>query len=188
MITDPPDLSRKQEEYTVTFAQKLDKAIGYIFHGFEWAVRILLVAMTILIVLQVMLRNVFHYSIRWGDEVALDMFIYITFFTLAVALRGDQHLRVELFVSWLPEKGRKCLELIDNLILLTLSVMMVYTGFILVQYGFNSKMASTGWPTAIIYLPTPLAGLMCCIQQIMRIFGIAKSEVADRYIKGVFKE
>lgn len=172
----------------MTFAQKLDKAIGYIFHGFEWAVRILLVAMTLLIVLQVTLRNVFSYSLKWGDEVALDMFIYITFFTLAVALRGDQHLRVELFVARLPRLGRKYLELIDNLILLALCGMMFWTGIILVKYGFNSKMASTGWPTAVIYLPTPITGLMCCIHQVMRIFGIAKSEVADRYIKGVFEE
>lgn len=172
----------------MTFAQKLDKMVGYIFHGFEWAVRILLVAMTLLIVLQVTLRNLFGYSIRWGDEVALDMFIYITFFTLAVALRGDQHLRVELFVARLPKGARKLVELLDNLILLALCIMMVYTGFILVQYGLNSKMASTGWPTAVIYLPTPITGIMCCIHQVMRILGIAKSEVAERYIKGVFEE
>lgn len=172
----------------MTVAQKFDKAMGYIFHGFEWAVRILLVAMTVLIVVQVMCRNIFSYSISWADEVALDMFIYITFFTLAVTLRGDQHLRVELFVAHLPKVGRKYLELLDNLILLALSIMMVYTGFLLVKYGFNSKMASTGWPTAIIYLPTPITGLVCCIHQVLRVFGIAQSEVADRYIKGVFEE
>lgn len=172
----------------MTIARKIDRVIGYVFHGFEWAVRILLIAMTLLIVLQVSLRNLFHYSIRWGDEVALDMFIYITFFTMAVALRGDQHLRVELFVSWLPQKGRWLLELIDNIILFLLSVLMVYTGFVLVRLGFNSKMASTGWPTAVIYFPTPVAGIMCCIQQVLRIFGIAESEVANRYIKGVFRE
>ncbi len=170
------------------FIEKLDRAIGCIFHGFEWAVRVLLVAMTLLIVLQVILRNGFNYSIRWGDEVALNMFIYITFFTLAVALRGDQHLRVELFVTWLPEKCRWLLELIDNLILLALCGMMVYTGFALVKYGFNSKLPSTGWPTAVIYLPTPLTGIMCCIHQVMRLLGVAKSDVADRYIKGVFEE
>lgn len=169
-------------------AKKIDWFIGYVFHGFEWVVRILLVAMTLLIVLQVSLRNIANYSIRWGDEVALNMFIYITFFTMAVALRGDQHLRVELFVSWLPQKLRWLLEQFDNVVLLLLSVMMVYTGFRLVQYGFNSTMASTGWPTAVIYLPTPLTGIMCCIQQLLRLFGIAKSDVADRYIKGVFEE
>ena len=155
--------------------EKLDSFLGYIFHIFEWVVRALLIFITLLISMQVFLRAAFEYSIPWAEEVSLIAFIYITFFTLAIGVRYDLHLRVQLFV-------------LNNLILLAISVLMLYTGIKLTLYGVASIMPATRWPTSVIYFPTPVAGLMCCIHLVLRLLGIAHSDVADNYIKGAFKE
>ncbi len=171
----------------MTLMQRIYNFVNHLFDAFEWIVRILLVFITIIISLQVFLRA-FNYSIHWIEEVALIAFIYITFFTLAIAMRYDLHLRIEMFVSRLPKTGRKNIELFDNLVLLLISILMLYTGIKLTAYGVASIMPATRWPTSIIYLPTPIAGVMCCLQQIFRLAGIAHSDVADNYIKGAFEE
>lgn len=150
----------------------IDRVESAIYTGFEWICRAILVGITLLIALQVLLRAVFSYSIPWSEEVALIGFIYITFFTMAIAVRHDQHLRVELFVSKLPRVGKKAVDTLDNLIMLAISIMMLVTGMKLVQYGFSSIMPSTRWPTSIIYLPTPICGLMASIQQLLRLLGL----------------
>lgn len=103
-----------------------------IYTGFEWICRVILVFITLLIAVQVFLRAAFRYSIPWSEEVSLMGFIYITFFSMAIAVRHDQHLRVELFVSKFPRAGKKAIDLIDNIVMLAISIMMFYTGIKLV--------------------------------------------------------
>lgn len=164
--------------------EKIDKVESVIYNAFEWIVRILLVFVTLLISVQVLLRAVFSYSIPWSEEVALMIFIYITFFTMAITVRHDQHLRVELFVSKFKRGGKQAIEFFDNLIMLVISLMMLYTGIQLVQYGVASIMPATRWPTSIIYLPTPICGALASIQQILRLTGISTSESARKFIEG----
>lgn len=168
--------------------EKIDRWVGFVFHIFEWAVRILLVFITILITLQVLLRALTNKGLIWAEEVALIAFIYITFFTMAIAMRYDLHLRVQLFVSGFPKPVRWAIELLNNIFLLILSVIMLYTGVQLTLHGMGSIMTATRWPTSVIYAPTAITGLMCTLHQIMRLTGVTQSDVAKEYIEGVFKE
>ena len=161
----------------------IDKVESAIYTGFEWICRAILVGITFLIALQVLLRAALNYSIPWSEEVALMGFIYITFFTMAIAVRHDQHLRVELFVSKFPRVGKKAIDMLDNLIMLVISIMMLVTGIKLVQYGLSSIMPATRWPTSVIYLPTPICGLMASIQQFLRLLGLNEpSDAAKAFI------
>lgn len=162
----------------------IDRVESVIYTGFEWICRAILVGITILIALQVLLRAVFNYSIPWSEEVSLIGFIYITFFTMAIAVRHDQHLRVELFVSKFPRAGKKVIDILDNLIMLAISIMMFVTGVSLVRYGLSSIMPATRWPTSVIYLPTPICGLMASVQQLLRLLGLNEQSEATKAFLG----
>ncbi len=166
----------------------INKYIDYIYKAFELVVKVMLVFITLLIAVQVLLRALFKYSIPWSEEISLICFIYITFFSMAIGVRYDLHLRVQLFVSGFTQPVRKVIEFLNNIILLVICSMMFYTGIKLTIYGVASVMPATQWPTSVIYLPTPIAGFMSCIHIILRLLGISGSETADNYIKGAFKE
>ena len=164
--------------------QYIDRVESAIYTGFEWICRAILVGITLLIALQVFLRAAFNYSIPWSEEVALMGFIYITFFTMAIAVRHDQHLRVELVVSKFPRAGKKAIDTLDNIVMLAISIMMLTTGIQLVKYGLSSIMPSTRWPTSVIYLPTPICGLMASIQQLLRLLGLNEPSDAAKAFYG----
>lgn len=172
----------------VEFAKKLDSILGIVFHIFEWIVRGLLIAIVLVITAQVFTRNALDYNIRWADEAAIDLFVYIVFFTMAIAMRYDLHLRVELFVTRLPKRGRYLLELLNNLFLLFLSILMIYSGYKLAVQGMGSVQPTTRLPNAVIYAATPIAGIVCFLHIMLRIFNVAHSDTAERYIEGVFEE
>lgn len=172
----------------IKFAKKLDALLGIVFHIFEWIVRLLLVAIILVVSAQVFTRNLLSYNIRWADEAAIDLFVYIVFFSLAIAVRYDIHLRVELFVSRIPKRGRIAIEFLNNLFLLFLSILMIYSGYKLALQGLGSIQPTTRLPNAVIYAATPIAGIVCFLHILLRIFNIAKSDTATRYIEGVFDE
>jgi TRAP-type C4-dicarboxylate transport system permease small subunit len=165
--------------------KKANNILECIFGTMEWLVRFILVAMTVLVSLQVVCRSQFNISIKWVEEVSLIGMIYVTFFTLALGIHYDSHLRIEMFVQWLPRRGRQALEFVNNLLLLFVSFLMVYFGWQLTRYGMASIMPATHLPTSIIYLPTPIAGFLGCIHITLRLAGIVPpSEVAIAYIDG----
>lgn len=161
---------------------RINRIESVVYDVFEWIVRIMLVFVTLLIITQVFLRAVFNYSIPWSEEVSLILFIYITFFTMAITVRQGQHLRVDLFVSRFPRNARKAVEFFDNLVMFCISVMMVWTGIRLTQYGVSSIMPATRWPTSVLYLPTPICGALACIQQFLRMIGFSTTERAQQFI------
>jgi TRAP-type C4-dicarboxylate transport system permease small subunit len=166
-------------------AEKVNSILEAVFKGMEWLCRIILVVMTLLVSAQVISRSGFNFSIKWAEEVSLICMIYVTFFTLALGIHYDSHLRIEMFVQWLPKKGRRALEFINNLLMLFIAIMMVYYGWRLALYGRASLMPAIHVPTTIIYIPTPVAGLVSCAHLILRLFGmIPPSETAVAYING----
>jgi TRAP-type C4-dicarboxylate transport system permease small subunit len=169
----------------VSIPEKLNAVVEKIFVILEWLSRIILVIMTLLVSAQVVSRSGLNISIKWAEEVSLICMIYITFFTLALGIHYDSHLRIEMFMQWLPKKGRRALEFINNLLLLFVAIMMVYYGWRLAMYGRASLMPAIHVPTTIIYIPTPVAGIVSCIHLFFRIFGvIPPSEAANAFING----
>jgi TRAP-type C4-dicarboxylate transport system permease small subunit len=165
--------------------EKINNILEKVFKILEWLSRIILVVMTLLVSAQVISRSGFNFSIKWAEEVSLICMIYITFFTLALGIHYDSHLRIEMFMQWLPKKGRRALDFINNLLLLFVSIMMVYYGWRLALYGRASLMPAIHVPTSIIYIPIPIAGLASCFHLILRIFGmIPQSETASNFING----
>ena len=171
----------------IKFAKKLDALLGIVFHIFEWIVRLLLVAIILVVSAQVFTRNLLSYDIRWADEAAIDLFVYIVFFSLAIAVRYDIHLRVELFVSRIPKRGRIAIEFLNNLFLLFLSILMIYSGYKLALQGLGSVQ-----PIHTAAQCRNLCRNSYCryrlFYTLLRIFNIAKSDTATRYIEGVFDE
>lgn len=166
-------------------AEKLTAVLEAAFKVIEWLCRIILVVMTLLVSAQVVSRSGFNFSIKWAEEVSLICMVYITFFTLALGIHYDSHLRIEMFVQWLPKNGRRALEFINNLLMLFISVMMVYYGWRLAVYGRASLMPAIHVPTTIIYIPAPVAGFVSCIHLVCRIFGvIPPSATASAYMNG----
>ncbi|MDR0440955.1 MAG: TRAP transporter small permease [Candidatus Accumulibacter sp.] len=164
-------------------AEKVNSILEAVFKTLEWLSRIILVVMTLLVSAQVISRSYFNFSIKWAEEVSLICMIYITFFTLALGVHYDSHLRIEMFVQWLPKKGRRALEFINNLLMLFIAIMMTYYGWRLAMYGRASLMPATHVATTIIYIPTPVAGFVSCVHLILRIFGmIPASETAKAYM------
>ncbi|MCL2001496.1 MAG: TRAP transporter small permease [Planctomycetes bacterium] len=168
----------------VAFLNKwiLDPAFAAVSHS----VKALLLFMTVLVSGQVFLRATTGRSIFWAEEVSLIAMVWLTFLALAMGIRYDIHIRLDMFVNWLPKRGKIILEYILNLILLFVTGMMVYYGGSLTFHiGMLSQLPATRFPTAVIYGIAPAVGILCCLQILSRLMGGPRSQLTQNFIDGI---
>jgi len=126
-------------------------------------VALLLAASILLIFSDAMLRVLFSYSIFWLQEVILYFVVWSTMLGAAVAVRNDEHIKVDLLIGALKPKLQMTLKLATSLVGLFFSVVFTYSGINVVFEAYRSGIGSITTletPLWIPYLILPAAGII----------------------------
>ena len=81
----------------------LKKVVDRVTVTCEWVAIACFIATVALVVVSVVFRPL-HIAAPWSDEGACLLFIWTTFLSAAVALRRNQHIRIDVLLLKLPEK------------------------------------------------------------------------------------
>ena len=92
-------------------------------------------ACTILVNANIFTRYLFSTPIYWAEEVATSLFIWTVFIGSAYAFRTKAHLGVDILVKMLPEKAKRAVTLVIQVIEIAVLVMLTYVA---AQYVANS--------------------------------------------------
>lgn len=134
---------------------------------------ILILAMAFIMVMNVILRYVFHFSFNWADEIIRYLCIYMSFLGIASAWKYGTHIGVTLFVEHVMPKGiRKYIRLLQDIISIFFLAVTVYFGFILVERIIASNQLSPALkvPMWAIYGIVPITSILGIIQLLIGIF------------------
>jgi TRAP-type C4-dicarboxylate transport system permease small subunit len=136
---------------------------GRLFHFFDniesYICRTLLSIFVILLFVQILTRELFSYSIPWGEEVATYMFVWFVFFGASYAARMAAHNRVTFQFKAFPKKVADYIEAFADLIWVIFNLYFVYLSYDFVFHKMNLfwKSQTTGIPMKYIYMILPLA-------------------------------
>ena len=130
----------------------------------DLGISFLLLAMTILVAISVFLRYVLNIGFVWAEELVIFIFVYLTFCGAAVALNKKAHIKIDVFVEYLPVKMQKVVAIIVNFGIAVFSLIILITGLQLIkQVGYVTS-AGFRIPIGYAYLAVPLsAGAMLVI-------------------------
>lgn len=125
----------------------------------EYLCTLLLTSFVILLFLQIVLRQLFQYSIPWGDEVATYMFVWFAFLGASVAAKMSAHNRVSFQFSPFPAIVRKVSETFADFLWIVFNLYFVYLSYDFVFNKMNLfwKSQTTGIPMKYFYMILPLA-------------------------------
>ncbi|MCF6092407.1 TRAP transporter small permease [Microaerobacter geothermalis] len=110
-----------------------------------------LASMSILVFGNVVLRYVFNSGITWSEEMSRFLFVWMVFLGAIAALKENMHLGVDVFVKLLPEKWRKLLFVISNLMVLYVLWLVLDGSWKMTILNMASKAPATGLPLSFVY-------------------------------------
>ncbi|WP_133407378.1 TRAP transporter small permease [Parashewanella tropica] len=125
----------------------------------EYLCALLLALFVLLLFVQIVLRQLFQYSLPWGDEVATYMFVWFAYLGAVVAAKMSAHNRVTFHFSFFPPIVKTVSETIADLLWLVFNAFFVYLSYDFVFNKMNLfwKSQTTGIPMKYFYMILPIA-------------------------------
>lgn len=146
-------------KYLTRFLDIVMKAIGWFLIG-------VLGVMTVVLVLSVLSRYFFGFSIHWSDPLARYGQVWIMLLGSTLALRKGMHIGVDNFVNKLPEKIRVWVLRFNLALILVFSITMTKEGFNLISIAEGQIIPEMGIPMKYIYYMIPVAGALLVLTSI----------------------
>lgn len=139
-----------------------------------------LAAMSVLIVVQVVGRNLFDLGLPWADELARIFGMGLVFLCVPLlALRG-QHVAVDMLPSVLPPRGRRVLVFAGELMTLAFCGLMLFglQAFLLRAGKFQTP--ATGISNWFVYAPAVVGFVLLALVTLLRIAQLARGGEPER--------
>lgn len=116
---------------------------------------LLLVVMFISTLTQVFTRYVLAASPTWTEEFSRWTFVWMIFLGMAVAVRQDAHIKIDMFLLMMPRRMREGFELVINALVVTTCLAMVTTGW---EYASRTTYYTTAleWDLKYEYIAMPI--------------------------------
>ncbi len=143
------------------------EVIKRFFDNFEsYICQLLLAFFVTLLFVQIILREIFNYTLSWGEELARFSFVWFVFFGAVVAARLAAHNRVTFQFKMFSKKTQNYIEGFADLIWLIFNGVMIWKSIFLIKsmMKFTYISPTLGWSMAYVYLIFPIAFTLMSIR------------------------
>jgi TRAP-type C4-dicarboxylate transport system permease small subunit len=148
---------------------RIGKWLSAISTGSLYVAGIGLVAMSIIVLWQVILRFILNWNNSWTELTAIMIMSWFIFLGAAVGVRENYHLGFDVLLYVLPKGSKKVLRTISDAVVLAFAVGMVIYGITLMQLQWSERMPSLGISGAFRYLPLTVGGVLISLFSVERI-------------------
>ena len=142
-----------------------------IIYGFA---RWVLAFVIVIICAQVFCRNVLRTNIRWNQEVAQLLTIWIAFFGIAIGAEKGLHIVVEVFYDRFPKPLQKAVAKVNQMIVLLVGGFFTVYGIRMEVSTMDSRLPVTKWPSSLMYIMIPVSGLLMIYFEVLDLMGLKK--------------
>lgn len=134
----------------------------------KYLITITFAGMCIVILLQVINRNLTKFSIGWFEELARYLMIWMAFVGSAVAYRKGIHVSVDFVVGKLKGRARTAFIIFQNIIIVLFLVFILYAGWNIVTTQLQTGQTTPALKINIglVYLAVPVWAVLTAAEVI----------------------
>lgn len=135
-----------------------------------WVVAALVLFLVAIVVGQLVDRHAIDVPIHAPDQFARVGIIWLTFLGFALAINDGSAIRVDLIDHWIPERPRRIMAVISDVLLLAMSAFIAVKGWTVVEVGagqyllgtpFTAALPNTGLFVGAVLIVVFLAARLC---------------------------
>ncbi len=140
------------------FVAVFDKILTFIE---DWTLFITMMTALVALLMNVVLRYGFNYSLAWSEELVRDVIIITTFIGCSAAIKNRSMIKIDATVQIFPIL-KTPLSWFSNIMMLVFAVMLVIFGLKMVNQQFVTHQKSIIMEIPLVYLYSimPLTGIM----------------------------
>ena len=138
----------------------------------DWAERLailMLMAMTALIVLQVIARNFLNAGWPWAEELARYAGLTLVYMAAPLLLLQNKHIVVDIISSRIHGLPGRLLQLVNELLTLTFCILFLWGGWAFIQRAGKFSTAALGMPNTLYYMPALLGMVLLTLVCLLRV-------------------
>lgn len=117
----------------------------------------LLIAMTAIVLVQIVFRYILNDSLIWTEEVSKTMMVWGALLVAPWAYRNGANVSIQMFTDELPLTFRRLLHLALNMLVIWIIVVFWSESFGMVERGFSIKAASLPVQVGWFFVVVPIA-------------------------------
>ncbi len=134
---------------------------------------VLILFMALEVITAVFFRYVLFAPLRWGEEMARLMMMWIGMLGIAIALKDGDHIGIETVVSRLNKRRRACCSLVSHLLVSVFLVILFYFGFLQAIRAWNIIL-----PALLIPWTWPMLAVPCAtVVQLVHLVPMILDEI-----------
>ena len=151
------------------FLDRINGVVEKIAVNMAW---VMLLAITLLNIVQVFYRYVLNNALSWSEEASLWMMVWITFVILPVAYHKGLNISMMLFRDMLKKNRFEfIIRCLFHCIVITIAVVCFYQAWIMYKGGFRIELPALEVSKAWVYAIMPPAWLLLILAALS---GVAK--------------
>lgn len=126
--------------------------------------------MVAVIFLQVVMRQL-DSSLSWSEELARYCFIWLVYIGISYGVKKDRHIKVDVALLLLKDKGKIILTIIANLLFMVFAIFVIRYGYDIANQllNFGQKSPANQIPMGLVYMATPIGMGLTLIRLIQNL-------------------
>lgn len=96
----------------------------------EWLGGTLLLVVFLILIAQILARQLFHTPFIWSEELAKLLFVYVGLLGISMAIRSQQHVYIDFVTNFMPPSIKKLANSFVQLLIFISIIFFIYLGYI----------------------------------------------------------
>jgi TRAP-type transport system small permease protein len=145
----------------------------------EFAVVVLMMVMTSLVLLNVVTRYGFQFSVTWAEELSRFVMIWVTYIGAGLALRQGNHVAFEYIQSLLPPRVLPYVRALVAIGILVFLAYLAYFGWEFSQLTMRQRSAVMNVQRGVVGLAIPIGATVLGMHLLMIFRQFVSTDVRD---------
>ncbi|WP_295153975.1 TRAP transporter small permease [uncultured Brachyspira sp.] len=126
------------------------------------------------ILFQVFFRYCLNMPLKWTEEFARYLFVWVSMIGWTYGTRYDSHIKVNIFYDMFPKKIKFFVFIFIQLLSLTFSLFLGYLSILLMKQGALFKASALPINFAAVYAIMPIVSLILAVYALVKLFNFIK--------------
>lgn len=161
-----------------TTAPAPPRALDLLTRGLFGVATFLLLLIIVLIVAQVVARNLWNVGLPWAEELSRFAGVFAVYFTAPLLALHGQHVAVDVFTNLMPRLPRTLCAIFAELSVLAFAALTLWGGWLYLQRAWKFKTPALGMQNIWLFGPVMLCFALLAVIATWRISALLRAERA----------